>query len=68
MDNLALCVLMQVFLGFGVAALIWPEKFMPVFGVLMFPWQANSRIVRANGLLAISVYLVVIAALVVRLL
>lgn len=68
MDNIALCVLMQLFLGLGVAGLLWPEKFMPVFGVLMFPWQANSRIVRANGLLAISIYLAVVAALAMRIL
>jgi hypothetical protein len=68
MDNIALCVLMQLFLGFGVAGLLWPEKFMPVFGVLMFPWQANSTIVRANGLLAISSYLAMVAGLAMRIL
>lgn len=68
MEMLALCLLVQLFLAFGVAGLLWPEKFMSVFGVLMFPWQANDRIIRANGVLAIAAYLVIIATLVVRML
>jgi hypothetical protein len=67
MEMLALCLVVQLFLAFGVAGLLWPEKFMPLFGVLMFPWQANSRIIRANGMLAIAVYLLMIATLLERL-
>ncbi len=63
METLALCLVVQLFLAFGVAGLLWPEKLMPLFGVLMFPWQANSRIIRANGVLAIAAYLVMIATL-----
>lgn len=66
MSNVALCVLIQLFLAFGVAGLLWPEKFMSVFGVLMFPWHANSRIIRANGVLAISFYLVIVGVLLMR--
>jgi hypothetical protein len=66
MQTLGLCLLVQLFLAFGVAGLLWPEKFMPLFGVLMFPWQANSRIIRANGMLAIAAYLVIVATLVIR--
>ena len=66
MQTLGLFLLVQLFLAFGVAGLLWPEKFMPLFGVLMFPWQANSRIIRANGMLAIAAYLVIIARLVIR--
>jgi hypothetical protein len=66
MEMLALCILMQLFLAFGVAGLLWPEKFMPLFGVLMFPWQANSRIIRANGMLAIAAYLLIVATLLAR--
>jgi hypothetical protein len=66
MQMLGLCLLVQLFLAFGVAGLLWPEKFMSLFGVLMFPWQANDRIVRANGILAIAVYLVMIATLLER--
>jgi hypothetical protein len=66
MQILGLCLLVQLFLVFGVAGLFWPEKFMSLFGVLMFPWQANDRIIRANGMLAIAVYLVIVATLIVR--
>jgi len=66
MEMLGLCVLVQLFLVFGLAGLLWPEKFSTLFGVLMFPWQANNKIIRANGMLAIAAYLVVIATLVVR--
>jgi hypothetical protein len=66
MQMLGLCLLVQLFLAFGVAGLLWPEKFMPLFGVLMFPWQANSRIIRANGMLAIAVYLVIVGILFIR--
>lgn len=66
MQTLGLCLLVQLFLVFGLAGLLWPEKFMSLFGVLMFPWQANSRIVRANGMLAIGVYLVIVVSLIVR--
>jgi hypothetical protein len=67
MEMLALCLLVQLFLAFGVAGLLWPEKLLPLFGVLMFPWQANSRIIRANGMLAIAAYLLIIATLLERL-
>ncbi len=63
MEMMGLCLFVQLFLAFGVAGLLWPEKFMPLFGVLMFPWPANSRIVRANGMLAIAVYLAIVATL-----
>jgi K+-transporting ATPase c subunit len=68
MHMLGLCFLVQLFLAFGVAGILWPEKFMTVFGVLMFPWQANSRIVRANGMLAVVVYLALVTAFIVRVL
>jgi len=66
MQMLGLCLLVQLFLVFGLAGLLWPEKFTSLFGVLMFPWQANDRIIRANGLLAIAAYLVIVATLVLR--
>jgi hypothetical protein len=66
MQMLGLCLLVQVFLAFGLAGVLWPEKFMLLFGVLMFPWQANSRIIRANGMLAIAVYLAIVAGLIIR--
>lgn len=68
MQIFGLCLLVQLFLIFGVAGLLWPEKFMSFFGVLMFPWQPNSRIIRANGMLAVAAYLAIVATLLFRLL
>jgi hypothetical protein len=53
----------QISLAFGVAGLLWPDKFMPLFDVLMFPWAASYRTVRANSLAAIGVSLIVLAKL-----
>ena len=66
MTILGVCVFVQLFLAFGVAGLFWPEKFMPVFGVLMFPWPATSRLIRANGAAALAAYLVIVGILLVR--
>jgi hypothetical protein len=51
---LGLCAGVQLGLTFGLAALLWPEKFMPLFEVLMFPWTASCRWIRANGIAAIG--------------
>lgn len=63
MQTLFLCLLVQLNLAFGVAGLLWPEKFMPLFGILMFPWPANHRIIRANGITAIVAYVLCLAKL-----
>jgi hypothetical protein len=65
MDNLVLGLLVQVFLAFGVAGLLWPDKLMPLFGVLMFPWRASYRLIRAHGVVAIGAYLIVLGKLLV---
>jgi hypothetical protein len=39
---------MQSCLAFAVAGRLWPEKFTPLFGVLLFPLAAIHRTVRAN--------------------
>jgi hypothetical protein len=36
------------------AALFWPNKFVPLFEILLFPWGASSRAIRANGIAAIG--------------
>ena len=64
MNILGVCLLVQISLAFGVAGLLWPEKLMPVFDVLMFPWAASHRMVRANSLAAIGVSLIILAKLV----
>jgi hypothetical protein len=43
-------------LSFGVAGLLWPENFLLLFDVLMFPWPANSRVVRINSIAAIVLW------------
>jgi hypothetical protein len=53
MTHILLSVLVQLSLTFGVAGLFWPEKFLPVFEVLMFPWAASHRLVRAHGVAAL---------------
>ncbi len=53
MTHILLPVLVQLSLTFGIAGLFWPEKFLPVFEVLMFPWAASQRLVRAHGVAAL---------------
>jgi len=61
--NLLFCLIVQLNLGFGVAGLIWPDKLMPLFGLLMFPWPASYRAIRINGIVAIGAYLLVLGKL-----
>lgn len=63
MDNLIFFALVQLNLVFGVAGLVWPDKFMPVFGYLMFPWPASYRAIRVHGIVSIAGYLLVVAKL-----
>ena len=64
MNTLGLCAGVQLGLAFGLAALFWPDKLLPLFAILMFPWAASSRAIRANGIAAIGLSL---ALLVIRL-
>ena len=64
MNYLGECLLAQISLTFGVAGLLWPDKLMPLFGVLMFPWAASYRIIRVHSLAAIGVSLVILVKLV----
>ena len=63
MKVLALCLLVQLCLSFGVAGLFWPEKIRPVFDVLMFPWASTSRSLRLNSIAAIAVSILLLARL-----
>lgn len=63
MENLIFYIIVQANLVFGIAGLVWPEKLMPVFGVLMFPWPASYRAVRTHGIVAIVGYLLVLCKL-----
>lgn len=63
MDILGLCFVVQLCLAFGVAGLFWPEKIMPLFDVLMFPWAASPRSVRANSIAALGLSALLLARL-----
>jgi hypothetical protein len=63
MDNFVFCLIVQLNLVFGVAGLVWPDKLMPLFGLLMFPWPATHRTIRVNGIVAIGAYLLVVGKL-----
>lgn len=64
MENLLFPLIVQLNLVFGVAGLVWPEKFLSVYGILMFPWPATNRAIRTHGLVSIAAYLLVVARLV----
>jgi hypothetical protein len=59
MTHLTLSLVVQLSLAFGVAGLLWPEKLIAVFDVLMFPWPATHRLVRVNawGALLLSFFM-----------
>ncbi|HVM91488.1 MAG TPA: hypothetical protein VMT67_01685 [Terriglobales bacterium] len=63
MNNLGVCLLIQLSLTFGVAGLLWPDKLMPIFDALMFPWSASYRMVRAHSLGAVGLALLVLVKL-----
>ncbi len=63
MNNLGLCLVLQLCLAFGMGGLFWPDKFMPLFDVLMFPWAASYRAIRANSIAAIGLSLLLLVAL-----
>jgi hypothetical protein len=63
MTTLELCVVVQLCLAFGVAGLLWPERLMPIFEVLMFPWAASYRGIRANSIAAIGLSVLLFARL-----
>lgn len=66
MENIALSLLVQLFLAFGVAGLLWPEKLMNVYGILMFPWRASDRMIRAHGIAAIAAYFLFLCFLLIQ--
>lgn len=49
MNHWGLSLVVQLSLMFGIAGLLWPEKLVTVFDVLMFPWSATHKLVRANA-------------------
>lgn len=67
MHSLGVSLVVQLSLALGLAGLLWPEKLMPVFDVLMFPWPSSYRTVRANSMAAIGLSLILFLSLFVRL-
>lgn len=61
MANVVFYLIVQLNLIFGVAGLMWPDKLMPVFGLLMFPWPASHRAIRIHGIVSVLGYLLVVA-------
>ncbi len=64
MENLVFYLIVQLNLIFGVAGLVWPDKLMPLFGLLMFPWRASHRAIRIHGVVAVAGYVMVVGKLV----
>jgi hypothetical protein len=60
MNTLGLCLVVQFGLAFGLAGLFWPDKFMPLFDVLLFPWAASYGAIRANSIVAIGLSLLLL--------
>jgi len=63
MDLFAQCMIVEVCLAFGMTGLFWPEKLLPVFEVLMFPWVASYRMVRAHSVATLALSLILILQL-----
>lgn len=66
MNHMLLSLVVQLSLAFGVAGLLWPEKLVAVFDVLMFPWPATHRLVRANAWAAIVLSFLLFWSLIAR--
>jgi hypothetical protein len=66
MKNVDVFLIANFSLIFGMAGLFWPEKFRPLFDVLMFPWPASYRTIRANSVAAIILSLLLAGRLLVH--
>lgn len=67
MNPMVQLLVVQLSLIFGVAGLLWPEKLVVVFDVLMFPWPATHKLVRANAWGALLLAVILFAAVMLRL-
>lgn len=67
MNHIVLSLVVQLSLAFGVAGLLWPEKLVAVFDILMFPWPATHRLVRVNAWGALCLAVLLFLALLARL-
>jgi hypothetical protein len=66
MEQIGISLFSQISLAIGVAGLLWPEKLMPVFDVLMFPWPSTYRMLRANSIGAIVLSVLLFVGMITR--
>ena len=66
MNRVVLSLVVQFSVMFGVAGLLWPEKLIAVFDVLMFPWPATHKLVRRNAWAALLLSALLFLSLVSR--
>lgn len=66
MNQIFLYLVVQFSVIFGVAGLLWPEKLVSIFDVLMFPWPASHQTVRNHAWGAIVLSGLLVLNLVVR--
>jgi hypothetical protein len=66
MNHVILSLAVQLSMAFGVAGLLWPEKLIAVFDILLFPWPATHKFVRTNAWGAIVVAFLLFVALLAR--
>ena len=64
MNYLVECLIIQFLVGFGVAVLFWPDKLLPLFDLLMFPWAASYRTLRVNSVASIGLSLLLLSRIV----
>jgi hypothetical protein len=66
MNHLVLSLVVQLSLAFGMAGLLWPERLIAVFDILMFPWPATHKFVRANAWAALLLSVLLFLGLIGR--
>ncbi|MDP9159179.1 MAG: hypothetical protein M3O09_02990 [Acidobacteriota bacterium] len=66
MNHLGISVIVQLSLALGVAGVLWPEKLMPLFELLLFPFPSSYRNVRANSIGAIVLSILLFFSLLAR--
>lgn len=62
MKDLPIYLVLELCLALGLAGVWWTDELLPVFDVLLFPWPANRRVVRAHSLFSIAVFLILVVA------
>jgi hypothetical protein len=65
MRHLGVSLVIQLSFAMGLAGLLWPEKLMPMFEVLMFPWPSSFRTIRINSIAAILLSILLFLSLIV---